>query len=52
MIAPDQLFSTDPGRITDFSGVRAADIFNRSILPAASGLAKLLGDDPAGLDEA
>jgi hypothetical protein len=52
MISPTQLFSTDPGKFTDFSGVPAATVFNDSILPRLSSLASLLGSDPAGLDEA
>lgn len=52
MIAPTQLFSTDPGNITDFTDVRPADIFNNAILPKLSSLEYLLGDDPAGLNEA
>jgi GH24 family phage-related lysozyme (muramidase) len=52
MIAPSQLFSTDPGKITDFSGVRPADVFNNAILPKLSSLESLLGEDPAGLEEA
>lgn len=52
MITPTQLFSTDPGKFTDFAGVPAATVFNDSILPRLSSLASLLGEDPAGLDEA
>jgi hypothetical protein len=52
MIAPSQLFSTDPGNITDFTNVRPADIFNNAVLPKLTSLESLLGDDPAGLDEA
>lgn len=52
MIAPSQLFSTDPGNITDFTSVRPADIFNNAILPKLTSLQSLLGEDPAGLDEA
>jgi GH24 family phage-related lysozyme (muramidase) len=51
MIAPTQLFSTDPGNITDFTSVRPADIFNNAILPKLTSLRSLLGEDPAGLDE-
>lgn len=29
------LFSTDPGKILDFSGRRPAEIFNEAILPVA-----------------
>jgi GH24 family phage-related lysozyme (muramidase) len=47
-----QLFRTDPGEFTDFTNVAPADIFNNSILPRVSGLAALLGEDPAGLEEA
>lgn len=52
MTTVPQLFRTDPGEFTDFSNVAPADIFNNSILPRVSGLAALLGDDPAGLEEA
>ena len=49
MIAPTQLFTTDMGKITDFSKVAAADVFNKAILPK---LSSLFGSDPAGLEEA
>lgn len=49
MIAPSQLFSSDPAKFTDFSKVAAADVFNNAILPR---LSSLLGNDPAGLEEA
>lgn len=46
------LFSTDPGKIVDFSGRRAADIFNESVLPTVNSFLDLLGPDPGGLEEA
>ena len=52
MIAPSLLFSPDQGQITDFTDVRPADIFNKSVLPKLSSLTSLLGEDPAGLEEA
>lgn len=49
MIAPTQLFTTDMGKITDFTKVAAAEVFNKAILPK---LSSLFGSDPAGLEEA
>lgn len=49
MIAPTQLFTTDMGKITDFTKVAAADVFNKAILPK---LSALFGSDPAGLEAA
>jgi hypothetical protein len=46
------LFSTDPGKIMDFSGKRGAEIFNESVVPQVNSFLDLLGEDPAGLDEA
>lgn len=46
------LFSTDPGKIIDFSGKRAAGIFNESVVPQVNSFLDLLGDDPSGLEEA
>lgn len=47
MIPTPSMFSTDPGKIFDFSGKRPADIFNESILPKLSAL-----DSDMGLEEA
>lgn len=51
MITVPQLFSTDPGQITDFSQLRPAEIFNRSIMPRVSSFAAE-EEDPGGLDAA
>lgn len=50
--SPAQLFSTDLGKITDFTKVKPADVFNNAILPRVSSLAALLGNDPSGLEGA
>lgn len=47
MIPTPSMFSTDPGKIFDFSKKRPADIFNESIIPRLSSL-----DSDMGLDEA
>jgi len=49
---PQQLFTPDPGTITDFTGKRPADIYNESVMPTVNSFLDLLGDDPGGLDEA
>lgn len=50
-IAPS-LFSTDPGKIFDFSTKRPAEIFNEAVLPKVNSFLDLLGEDPGGLEEA
>lgn len=42
------LFSTDPGKILDFSDISAGEVFNRSVVPSAN---SFVADD-MGLDEA
>jgi GH24 family phage-related lysozyme (muramidase) len=43
-------FSTDPGKILDFSGRRPAEIFNAAIMPKVNSFLDLLGPDPGGLE--
>jgi GH24 family phage-related lysozyme (muramidase) len=50
MAIASTLFSTDPGKILDFSSKRPADIFNESILPKVNSFLDLLGPDPGGLE--
>jgi len=49
MISPALAFSTDPGKILDFTGRRPADIFNEVIAPRVN---QFDPADEAGLDEA
>lgn len=43
MFAPQtNLFSTDPGKIADFTGLRSSDVFNQVVVPRASELEKVL----------
>ena len=51
MVQPQQLFGTDPGKITDFSGVPVSEIFNQTVVPRLTSIAELF-DLSAGLDEA
>ena len=51
MIQPQQLFGTDPGKITDFSSVPVSEIFNQTVVPRLTSIAELF-DLSAGLDEA
>ncbi len=46
------MFSTDPGKIFDFSSKKPADIFNEAILPTVNSFMDLVGNDPGGLEEA
>ena len=41
MIAPSNIFSTDPGKIFDFSGKRTADIFNKVVAKRANELEEM-----------
>ncbi len=45
-----QLFSTDPGKITDFTGRSAADIFNSSVVPRVSALEQIFAQSNQMLD--
>lgn len=45
-----QLFSTDPGKITDFSGRSVADIFNASVVPRMSALEQAFAQSNQMLD--
>jgi len=45
-----QLFTTDPGKITDFTGRSAADIFNSSVVPRVSALEQLFAQSNQMLD--
>lgn len=45
-----QLFSTNPGKITDFSGRSAADIFNSSVVPRVSALEQIFAQSNQMLD--
>ena len=45
-----QLFSTNPGNITDFSGRSAAEIFNASVVPRVSALEQLFAQSNQMLD--
>lgn len=52
MLDSGSLFSSDPGKFQDFSGISAADIFNRSVLARATEVVDIFGNALAGLDEA
>lgn len=52
MIAEAKLFSSDPSHMFDFAKTRPSDIFNKAILPNVNSFLDLLGDDPAGLEDA
>lgn len=45
-----QLFSPDPGKITDFTGRSAADIFNSSVVPRMSALEQIFAQSNQMLD--
>lgn len=52
MIAEAKLFSSDPSHMFDFAKTRPSEIFNKAILPNVNSFLDLLGDDPAGLEDA
>lgn len=52
MIAQAKLFSSDPSHMFDFAKTRPSEIFNKAILPHVNSFLDLIGDDPAGLEDA
>lgn len=50
-VKPVQLFSTDPGHLTDFSGFNIADVFNKIAVQRANMLEQQFGSPDDGEDD-